>query len=189
MTENPTDRTLRLLQEIRQGDERAVDEVIPLVYEDLRALAAYYLQRERPNHTLQPTALVHEVYMRLAQQRKVDAECRTQFIRIASQQIRRVLVDHARSKGRLKRGGGAVRVTLTDGVAARGPDFDLIALNEALERLNEQSSEDRTIVELKYFGGLTEPEIAEVLGMSERSVRRRWSFAKTWLFRELSDTD
>lgn len=185
MQDKHADQVFEHLQKIGQGDERSIDQVIPLVYDDLRALAAHYLKNERPDHTLQPTALVHEVYVRLARQRDVDASCRTHFIRIAAQQIRRVLVDHARARGRLKRGGGGVRVTLTDGLAAHGPDFDLIALNDALEKLDTQSEQDRTIVELKFFGGLTEREIADVMGISERSVRRRWSFAKAWLFREL----
>lgn len=188
MTEERSERIREHLLEIEQGNTRSVDEVMPLVYDELRALAAYHLQRERSDHTLQPTALVHEVYMRLANQ-DVDWQCRTHFIRIAAQQIRRVLVDHARAHNRQKRGGGRLRVTLTDGKAVAEQNFDLLALNEALERLDAKSSEDRTIVELKYFGGLTEKEIGDVLDMNERTVRRRWSFARAWLFRELGDTN
>jgi RNA polymerase sigma factor (TIGR02999 family) len=188
MEDDRADRILDHLQQVR-GDDHPMDEVVTLVYDELRALAAYYLRGERPDHTLQPTALVHEVYLRLAERRDVDWNCRMHFIRIAARQIRRVLVDHARARGRIKRGGDMIRVTLTDDVAADTREVDLLALNQALERLDRNSSEDRTLVELKYFGGLNEQEIAEVLGVSERTVRRRWAFARAWLLRELAGED
>jgi len=125
--------------------------------------------------------------MRLAEQSGLSWENRVHFIHIAAAQIRRVLVDHARRRNRLKRGGDLVRVTLSDAVAQSEPSFDLMALNEVLDRLDEQSTQDREIVELKYFGGLSEPEIAKLLGIGERTVRRRWAFARAWLFKELSD--
>ena len=175
----------KILRDTSTG--KTVDEAIALVYDQLRAVAANHLRHERPDHSLQPTALVHEAYVRLAEQSGLRWENRVHFIHIAAAQIRRVLVDHARRRNRQKRGGDMVRVTLTDGVAAGEPAFDMMALNEVLDRLDQQSTEDRKIVELKYFGGLTEPEIAELLGMSERTVRRRWSFARAWLFKELSD--
>lgn len=159
------------------------DSVMAAVYDELRALAAFHMRRERVDHTLRPTDLVHEVYLRMASQ-QVAWVNRAQFICIAARQIRRVLVDHARAHGSQKRGGGQVRVTLSD-LPGSEREFDVLELNQALDRLDEHSSQDRTIVELKYFGGLTEVEIAEVLAISLRTVRRRWSFARAWLFREL----
>jgi RNA polymerase sigma factor (TIGR02999 family) len=162
----------------------SAESVIRAVYEELRALAAFHMRRERPDHSLRPTDLVHEVYLRMAAQ-DVPFRNRAQFLCVAARQIRRVLVDHARAHNANKRGGGGrVRVTLSD-LAAGEAEFDLLDLNRALDRLDEHSSQDRQIVELKYFGGLTETEVAEALGMSLRTVRRRWSFAKAWLFREL----
>lgn len=164
-----------------------IEEAVALLYDELRSIAAVQLRQERLDHTLQPTALVHEAYLRLVKQQGLHWQNRLHFFHIASAQIRRVLVDHARARGRDKRGGGLVRVTLSDELA--GPDRDVLLteLDDALHRLERHSTEDRQIVELKFFGGLTEPEIAEVLGMSERTVRRRWLFARTWLFRELGE--
>lgn len=156
-----------------------------LVYRELRAVAGCQLKRERPDHTLQPTALVHEAYVRLFEQQPVDWQGRTHFFRVGAKQIRRVLVDHARGRRRQKRDGNLLRVTLDEGMATPGPDVDLLGLDEALDRLNERSPDDRRIVELKFFGGLTEEEIGTMLEMSERTVRRRWKFARAWLFREL----
>ncbi|MDH4037795.1 MAG: ECF-type sigma factor [Candidatus Krumholzibacteria bacterium] len=181
------ERAERILRETSAGGSGSVEEAVAMVYDQLRAVAAGYLRRERAGHSLQPTELVHEAFVRLAQQSGLNWENRIHFIHIAAAQIRRVLVDHARRRNRNKRGGDLVRVTLSDVTDGTQPSFDLMALNDALERLDAQSTEDRQIVELKYFGGLTEAEIASLLGISERTVRRRWSFARTWLFKELTE--
>ncbi len=165
--------------------EKPVESAVDSLYDELRAVAASHMRRERPNHTLQPTALVHEAYLRLVKQGDLQWENRVHFLNIAAAQIRRILVDHARSKSRLKRGGDKVHVTLSDDLGSLDRQFDLIDLDRVLDNLNEDSPEDRQIVELKFFGGLTEPEIATIVGLSERTVRRRWLFARTWLFCEL----
>ncbi|HXV14733.1 MAG TPA: ECF-type sigma factor [Candidatus Krumholzibacteria bacterium] len=183
----PDEEFQRLVANSRSGEERSIDRVTALVYDELRRVAASQLRLERRDHTLQPTALVHEAYARLAEQSNLAWEDRLHFIHIAAAQIRRVLVDHARARNRHKRGGGLERVTLSDEIAQAPPAVDMLALNEALERLDAHSHQDRAIVELKYFGGLTEPEIASVLGIGERTVRRRWTFARAWLFKELSE--
>lgn len=185
MTSTSEHHLNRLLEATGHGDRHALEQLMELVYRELRAVAAYQLKQERPDHTLQPTALVHEAYVRLIEQQPVDWQGRTHFFRVGAKQIRRVLVDHARGRKRQKRDGNLLRVTLDEGVATPGPDVDLLGLDEALDRLNERSPDDRRIVELKFFGGLTEEEIGEMLGMSERTVRRRWNFARAWLFREL----
>jgi RNA polymerase sigma factor (TIGR02999 family) len=163
------------------------DSVVAAVYQELHALAAVHMARERAGHTLQPTALVHEVYLRLAAE-GTDWVNRAQFLCVAARQIRRVLVDHARARKAKKRGGDLVRVTLSD-VTAGEKTFDLLELNRALEKLDANSPRDREIVELKYFAGLRETEIAEMLGIGVRTVRRRWGFARAWLFRELRAGD
>lgn len=163
----------------------ALDRLMELVYRELRALAAFHLQQERADHTLQPTALVHEAYLRLFERPDIEWESRAHFFRVAARQIRRVLVDHARSRNRNKRSGRLVRVTLSEGAAVSGPEVDMLALDEVLSRLDERSTQDRQIVELKFFAGLTEQEIATVLGISDRTVRRRWVFARAWLFQQL----
>ncbi len=170
----------------RPVEGSSVEDAVADLYDSLRALAARHLRRERPDHTLQPTALVHEAYMKLSQQDGLHWNDRLHFFHIASTQIRRILVDHARARGRHKRGGDFVRVTFDENMADVDDGFDLVDLDEALDRLDTESETDRRIVELKFFGGLTEPEIGEVLGVSERTVRRRWLFARTWLLRELS---
>ena len=164
-----------------------VEQAIASLYDELRAVAARQLRRERPDHTLQPTALVHEAYLRMADQHGLQWESRLHFLHIASAQIRRILVDHARSRSRLKRGGDLLRVTLSEALSEPDRALDLLELDDALRRLDRESEEDRQIVELKFFGGLTEPEIGVVLGMSERTVRRRWLFARTWLFHDLAE--
>jgi len=167
-----------------------VAEMVAELYEELRAVAGQLFRRERSDHTLQPTAVVHEVYLKLSAQKKLHWENRLHFLNIAAVQIRRILVDHARSHGRQKRGGEFFRVTFDESTALAAPsilDFGLLDLDGALTRLQENSQDDRRIVELKFFGGLTESEIAEVMELSERTVRRRWLFARTWLLRELED--
>jgi RNA polymerase sigma factor (TIGR02999 family) len=167
------------------GPGEPVDALTESLYRELREIAARQLRSERPDHTLQPTALVHEAYLRLSRQDSVKWENRTHFLAIASRQIRQILVDHARAKGRSKRGGDQTRVTLQTDVAAAEKPVDLLDLEDALQRLDEFGETHGQIVELKFFGGLTEPEISTVLGISERTVRRRWLFARSWLYRQL----
>jgi RNA polymerase sigma factor (TIGR02999 family) len=177
---------VRILEATGHGDGQALEQLMELVYKELRALAAYHLQHERPDHTLQPTALVHEAYLKMFEQRDVSWHDKQHFFRVAAQQIRRVLLDHARSRNRQKRAGKLLRVTLSDDLAAgAAQEVDLLALDLALEKLDAGAPLERQIVELKYFAGLTDEEIAQVLGTSERTVRRRWVFARTWLFKEL----
>ncbi len=178
---------IRILEASDHGDAPALEQLIGLVYNELRALAAHQLQQERPDHTLQPTALVHEVYLRMFKQRNVNYHNRLHFFRVAARQIRRVLVDHARHRNRDKRQGNLCRVTLSQAADWTGPDLDMLALDNALHRLDEDSPEARQIVELKYFSGLTETEIASLLEISDRTVRRRWIYARAWLLRELGE--
>jgi RNA polymerase sigma factor (TIGR02999 family) len=165
------------------GDESAPDEMLPLVYEELRRLAGYYMSRERSDHTLQPTALVHEAYLRLIDQRHVDWKNRAQFFGLAANMMRRVLVNHARDRAAAKRGGDAQKVSLSMAVDSfERPDVDVIALHEALDQLAGVDPRKSRIVELKFFGGLKTEEIAEVLRISTATVEREWSFARAWLY-------
>jgi len=166
------------------GDERARDRMLPLIYDELRSLAAEYLRRERPGHTLQPTALVHEAYVRLIDQRQVDWSNRAQFIGLAAVMMRRILVNHARDRIAAKRGGSAERVPLTIVAEQIGaPEVDFLGLHEALERLAALDARKSQIVELKFFGGLTTEEIATTAGISRATVEREWAFARAWLYR------
>jgi len=185
MTEH--DVTL-LLQAIRDGDRGALDELVPLVYDEIRAIARRQLGRERRDHTLQPTALTNEAYLRLVGRTEANWANRAHFFGVASQVIRRVLVEHARARGRDKRGGHALRVTLTEQLVGGGSiDLDFLALDTALEELGEEHPDEKQVVELRFFGGLSIPEAAELLGVSTRTVERRWTFAPAWLFRALRD--
>ncbi len=170
------------------GRRDALDNLIPLVYEDLRRLAAGYMHREPAGHSLQPTALVHEAYVRLIDQRQVQWRNRAHFYGVAAQMMRRILVDHARGRLADKRGGGWERVTLVGDEAATvgSGGVDVLALNEALERLAAFDPQQERIVELRYFGGLTIEEAAEVIGISAATVVREWSIAKAWLRANLS---
>jgi RNA polymerase sigma-70 factor, ECF subfamily len=180
----------KVLEEIRNGDERAADRLLPLVYDEFRALARHYLAQERGNHTLQPTALVHEAYMKLVDQSRVDWQGRSHFFAVAAQAMRRILVDHARSRQREKRGGGRARVVLDEAVAlSPQKDEDVIALDEALERLAALDPRQAKVVELRFFGGLSVEEVAHALGVSKRTVEGDWTFARAWLSRELRGTD
>jgi RNA polymerase sigma-70 factor, ECF subfamily len=177
----------RMLLDWATGDERARDEMLPLVYDELRRIAISYLGRERHGHTLQPTALVHEAYLRLIDQQQVNWRNRAQFIGLAAVMMRRILVNHARERMADKRGGHAEKVPLS-GVDVPGsvPDVDVIELHEALDRLSTLDSRKSRIVELKFFGGLTTAEIAEVLEISPATVERDWSFARAWLYDVIS---
>jgi RNA polymerase sigma factor (TIGR02999 family) len=178
----------QLLRHATNGDRTALDALATALYEDLRRLAGRYMQGERPDHTFQPTALVHEAFVRLIDQREVLWRDRAQFFALASRMMRRILVDHARSKGADKRGGDHRRLTIhaVDQATPR-PDIDLVALDEAMERLASLSELQARIVELRFFGGLTIDETAQVLDIGKRSVDREWACAKAWLYRELGD--
>ncbi len=167
-----------------------MDRLLPLLYQEIREIAACHMSRERRDHTLQPTALVHEAYLRLVDRKQSSWENRAHFLGAASQVIRRVLVEHARARKRVKRGGGMFLVTLPRELAGgEMADLDLIALDRALERLGKEDPDERAVVELRFFGGMSVPEIAKALNTSTRTVERRWTFAKAWLFRELHGED
>lgn len=169
------------------GDKQALDALLPVVYEELRKQAARYLRRERVGHTLQTTALIHEAYLKLVDQKNVHWQNRAHFFGIAAQLMRRILVDHARTKKRAKRGGSDIRVSFNDAnLLAPSRNLDIVALDEALTRLNEIDEQQSRIVELRFFSGLTVAETAEVLGISPATVKRDWSMAKAWLHREIS---
>lgn len=185
MTDSDTDpgAATQLLLAWGAGDRQALDQMLPLVYEELHRLAVHYLSRERPDHTLQPTALVHEAYLRLVNQRHVDWRNRAQFLGVAANMMRRILVNHARDRVASKRGGDRERVSLSlieD--SAEAPDVDLIALEDALDRLTALDARKARVVELRFFGGLAMNEIAEVLDVSLATVEREWSFARAWLY-------
>ena len=182
---NRTEVTL-LLERIRGGDRSAVDDLMPLVYNELRGLASRYLNNERAGHTLQTTALVHEAYVRLFDT-DVSWKDRTHFYAMAARLMRRILVDHAKGQRRAKRGGGAPRVNLDEAVAlSPEPRPDLVELDEVLSRLGALDARKSQIVELHFFGGLTYDETAEALGLSAATVHRELRLAKAWLHRELS---
>jgi RNA polymerase sigma factor (TIGR02999 family) len=170
----------------RTGDNKSLAEVVTLVYDELRRLASFYLQSERPGHTLQTTALVHEAYLRLAGQRHAQWENRSHFFAIAAQQMRRILVDYARSHGASKRGGAAVKVSLDKAIVfSRERSADLIAMDESLTKLAALDPEQARITELRFFGGLTVEETSEVMAISPAKVKREWTIAKAWLKREM----
>jgi RNA polymerase sigma factor (TIGR02999 family) len=174
-----------LLRAMRQGDAQAAEALLPLVYKELHRLASSYMRRERPEHTLQPTALIHEAYLRLAQE-DVDWKNREHFIGVAAHTMRRVLVDYARAHNAEMRGGAAQRVELADGMAISVERLDeMLVLDEALGRLALESPRQAKVVELRYFGGLSIEQIGSLLGIAPRSVKRDWSLARLWLFHEL----
>ncbi len=175
----------RLLLQWTEGDKQALEDLLPLVYDELRRLAKSYLQRERPGHTLQSTALVHEAYMRLVDQ-NVSWQSRAHFFGIAAQMMRRILVDHARGKNAAKRGDGACKVTLDEGLVAQEErDVNVLALDEALTKLSAFDLQQSQIVELRFFAGLSIEETAEILKISPATVKRDWAMAKAWLYREM----
>lgn len=203
MNELPDSRVTQLLLNWSSGDQRALGELMPLVYAELRRLADRQLRAERANHTLQRTALVHEAYLRLINQRNVSWQGRAQFIGLAAQLMRRILIDHARARRRAKRGGGVAPVSLDHtGVIlgsgdeegariealgfAEDPTVDLSAIDSALSRLEELDPKQGRIVELRFFGGLSIEEAAEVVGVSPATVKREWALARAWLRRELT---
>ena len=170
-----------------KGDRRALDEMLPLVYNELKRLASYYLNREREGHTLQTTALVHEAFLRLVDQQQVNWKNRSQFLGLAAEMMRRILVNHARDRAVQKRGGDAKRVSLSlVGESGDQPDIDLIALDLALNQLCGLDARKARIVELKFFGGMTTEETAEVLEISTATVEREWNHARAWLYRAIT---
>jgi len=175
-----------LLQAWSQGDEKALENLMPLVYEELRRVASSYLRQERSGHTLQTTALIHEAYLRLMEQ-NVNWQNRAHFFGVAAQAMRRVLVDYGRGQKAAKRGGPDLKIGIEDAEAVQQPRaLDIIALDRALERLSAFDERQGRIVELRYFGGLTIQETAQVLGVSPATVKDDWSLAKAWLYREMA---
>jgi RNA polymerase sigma factor (TIGR02999 family) len=184
---SPVDIT-SLLNKLADGDQEAAAELVPLVYEELRRLAARRLRHERPDHTLQATALVHEAYVKLAAQRDAKWQNRAQFFAVASQLMRRILVDYARGQQRIRRGGKQQKVSLDD-VLLVSPDRtdEVLTVHESLSRLETLDARQARIVELRYFGGLTVEEIADVVGISSKTVMRELKVAKAWLHGDLKD--
>lgn len=167
-------------------DRQSLDSLLPIVYQELRRLAAGYLRRERPGQTLQPTALVHEAYLRLMKDRPDRWQNRAHFCAIAAHSMRQILIERARARNALKRGGAQARVTLNEALVPGGEQaFDLLALDEALERLAALDPEQARLVELRFFGGLTVDETADAMSMSPATVKRHWAVARAWLAREL----
>ena len=182
-----TGEATRLLQAWSAGDAQAEEELLPLVYDELRRRAANHLRRDRRNHTLQPTALVHEAYLRLLDQRAVDWQSRTHFFAIASRMMRRILVDHARTRAAEKRPDPTLRVTLDGNLASVGPlRCDLLLLDQALSELAHVDARQGSFVELCYFGGLTEGEVAGAMSVSRSTVARELRSAKAWLYRRMT---
>jgi RNA polymerase sigma factor (TIGR02999 family) len=189
MTEEQSTAVSRLLRDWAAGDQRALAQLLPLVYEELRRVAHYHLQRERPGHTLQSTALVHEAYLRLLANEPPQLRDRLHFMAIASRQIRQILVDHAREHRAAKRDAG-IRATVADldAVAVCG-DANLLALDDALNDLYRTDERQAQIVDMKFFGGLSSPEVSEVLGVSRATVDRDWATARAWLARQMRRTE
>jgi len=178
-----------LLVDFTDGDHEALDKLIPLVYEELRRLARHYLRRERANHTLETTALVHEAYLRLVEQKNSNWQNRAQFFGVAAQMMRRILVDYARSHRASKRGGSYRRLSLSEtAILYEDKNADLIVLDHMLDRLAVVDPQQSRVVELRIFGGLTVEETAEVMGISSRTVKREWSMARAWLHQQIERT-
>ena len=177
----------QLLAEWSNGNQTALDKLYPLVYDELHKMANRYMKRERKDHTLQTTALINEAYVRMVDQKNVHWENRAHFFAISAQIMRRILIDHARRHHYAKRGGGALRVSLDEtAIVAGDPASDMLLLDEALNRLAEIDPRRGQVVELRYFGGLNNEEIAGVLKISENTVTRDWNMARAWLYQELS---
>ena len=179
-----------MLREWSGGKTEVMDDLLPLIYDELRRRAAAYLRRERPNHTLQPTALVHEAYLKLIDQRQDNWASRDHFFAIAAQAMRRILVDHARGRHRQKRGGSNEDLPLEDALlaAADEANVDLIALDEAMKKLAKLDPQQERVVELRYFGGMSLDEAADAMSISRATAARDWQVAKAWLHREMTRT-
>jgi RNA polymerase sigma factor (TIGR02999 family) len=186
MGENP-DVTL-LLSALTRGDKGATSKLIPVVYDELRRLAGSYMRRERVDHTLQATALVHEAYLKLVEQRSVDWQSRAHFFGVAAQLMRRILIDHARGHSRQKRGGDEQKVSLDEALIFSEQQADeLLAVDDSLNQLAKIDPRQAKVVEMRFFGGLSIEEAAEVLGVSPKTVKRDWSVAKAWLYADLKE--
>jgi RNA polymerase sigma-70 factor (ECF subfamily) len=180
----------KLLAAVRDGDKAKLPQLVQLVYDDLRKLAHWYLEGERVSHTLQPTALVHEAFLKLIDQSQVDWRGKSHFFAVGANAMRRILVNHAKSRGRLKRGGKLHKLPLDDALTISLDKHDeLLALDEALEELAKVDERQATIVELRFFGGLSVEETAEVLNLSKRTIEREWTVCRAWLRRELASQD
>ncbi|HEX9959862.1 MAG TPA: sigma-70 family RNA polymerase sigma factor [Pyrinomonadaceae bacterium] len=187
MNQPASQEITRLLLAWGSGDKAALDALMPIVHEELRRLAKRYMRRQNPGHTLQTTALVNEAYLRLIDSSRVRWQDRTHFFAISARLMRRVLVDFARAGNSLKRGGEQIQITLDERIEAPfEKEMNLVELDEALQKLAKLSQRQSRIVELRYFGGLSEEEIAETLEISTRTVRRDWNLARAWLYRELN---
>lgn len=177
----------KLLLAWNKGDQGALDLLMPIVYDELRRLARRYMRSESPGHTLQATALVNDAYIRLVDQTRVNWQNRAQFFGVAAQTIRRVLVDHARARHRLKRGGDVLKVELDEGaIATERAGTDIVALDDVLNRLANVDPRKCQIIELRFFGGLSIEETAEALNISPATVKREWAFARSWLYKEMT---
>jgi len=186
MAEDSRGEVTELLRHWTQGDEKALEDLVPLVYKELRRLAHYHLQSERPDHTLQSTALVHEAFLRLIGNEPVHLQNRSHFIAVASRLMRQVLVDYARERRAGKRDGGCrIAFDYLDALPIKG-DAELLALDDALTDLSRVDERQGKIVEMKFFGGLSAPEISEVMGLSRATVDRDWATARVWLHRQMS---
>ncbi len=187
MSKHSTQDITQLLLAWGEGDQAALERLMPLVYEEMRKIARRYMVRQRPDHTLQTTALVNEAYLRLIDSSKVKWQNRAHFFAISAQLMRRILVDFARARLNQKRGGGVQKVVLDEALTISAePSAELVALDDAMNELAAIDKRQSRIVELRYFGGLTEEETAEVLDISTRTVRRDWSLARAWLYRQLN---
>ena len=190
--ENPAENSQNITRMLKDwsvgGSREALDQLLPYVYDELHRQASRYLRRERSDHTLQTTALIHEAYLKLIDQREVEWQNRAHFFAVAAQAMRRILVDYARTRKREKRGGDDVKLQLDEAVNVSGGEksIDLVALDEALTRLSKFDERQARVVELRYFSGMTEEETAEVLGTSPATVRRDWNMAKAWLHSQLT---
>ena len=185
---SPMSDVTQILQRVENGDGKAAEELLPLIYEELRKLAAQKMAREQPGQTLQPTALVHDAWLRLVTGPEQHWNSRGHFFGAAAEAMRRILIETARRKARVRRGSRAEHVPL-DGLELPGdlPDEKLVQVSEALDELAKQEPQTAEIVKLRYFAGLTNPQVAEILGVSLRSVERQWTWAKAWLFRWIRD--
>lgn len=179
-----------LLSDITSGNKSKANELLPLVYDQFKSLASNYFRRENKGHTMQPTELVHEAYMKLVDQDRVDWKGKTHFFAVGAQAMRRILVDHARAKNRIKRGSGEPKLSLDEGLTiSTEKNEDLINLDDALLRLEQIDERQAKIVELRFFGGLNVAETAEAMGLSKRTVEKEWTMIKAWLRKEISEGD
>lgn len=185
----PVSRTT-LVEQVSQGDRAAAEQLLPLVYDELKRLAGSYMKREQPGHSLQPTALVHEAFLRLVDQDQVSYQGQTHFFALSAQAMRRILVDHARARGRERRGGDRRRVAFDEEtIFSRSREEDILVIDDLLTRLAELDSRQAKIVELRFFGGLKVEDVAEALSLSKRTIEAEWTMARAWLRNQLSEEE